>query len=198
MSEQGSGLKVKFDPRGRTFTQKDFREMSDQDLFYKVLVFADYLPWKDGGKRRELFASFDLVSGAFKDRENPQEDMSGQNAQAKVKGTGAQDPYIHMGACYIVGNGDIKREPMFLQYREAVMCLNLVEQALDQMPLAKREKDQARKGLQSLHAGVTAAAWAQMDEEEKGFRVDLSNVDTLGKKALEGDVASRGDRPCTS
>jgi len=64
-----NGLTVKFDPRGRTYTQKDFRGMSDHDLISKVCVFADYLPWKNDVNRSDLFASLCIVSKIIRERE---------------------------------------------------------------------------------------------------------------------------------
>ncbi|RJR40883.1 MAG: hypothetical protein C4576_19375 [Desulfobacteraceae bacterium] len=186
MRGQGSGLTVKFDSRGRTYKQKDFREMPDDKLMNKVVVFADYLPWKDGDNRQHVLEYLCLAARRIGDREakkaEPQEQSNpgAQNAKPKVKEPGEFDSYIHFGSCYYVGT-EIKREPLYLRYRETKMCLNLLVQALGQMPITESEKNQALKGLKALRAGVTAKAFEQMDGDEKGFKIDISEIDEIGK-----------------
>jgi hypothetical protein len=67
--EQGAGLKVKFDSRGRTYTAKDFRGMSDYDLVCKVIIFSNYLPWKNDANRYDLLQFLGVASRIARDRE---------------------------------------------------------------------------------------------------------------------------------
>ena len=73
-----NGLVVKFGRRGRTYTGKDFRGMSDYNLLNKVIVFAASLPWKDEKSRQDTFTMLGMVGRWIKEREKdePREERS--------------------------------------------------------------------------------------------------------------------------
>lgn len=67
----GEFVTVKFGRRGKTYTRKDFRDMDDYDLFCKVIVFADCMPWKDGDSRTDVMNMLCIASSCIKERMNP-------------------------------------------------------------------------------------------------------------------------------
>jgi hypothetical protein len=174
--EQGAGLRVKFDPRGRTYTAKDFRGMSDYDLLCKVIVFAVYLPWKDQANRDDLATMLLIASRSIKERDKAgtprgkEGGMSKQNAQVKVRGRDAKDSYFSCGVSYPLPNTG---NPAILPYRQAHIALRVIGEAIRNMKAGKKRKEQLGGAVLEL---MVAFENANLKIGGEGLPLELSRI----------------------